>query len=293
MGNTLFEATYRVARELGQVTEGVATGGSTTTIVDTNDRTEADDYWNGGTAWIIYDAGGAAAAPEGSFSVISDFSATNDTITLRTTLSAIAASDKYAISKKRYSLYKLIEQVNAALIAMGPIATTDTTSVDTAVNETEYTLPIAANFDLREVYLQGRTNDSDDNRWIKIHNWKIIKTAGGTADELVLPQFVSGRDVMLVYAAPHAVLRSAADKIDESVHLDRVVFEAALGCLMWRYQKVGTQDPKLENQIAVMRQKAERARMEHPIRIPRRTGRIFRVGAALSAKDQFDWPDPA
>ena len=51
MTYTLGELTYRAAREIEDVREGVATGGSTTTIVDSNNRTEHDDYWNGGTAW--------------------------------------------------------------------------------------------------------------------------------------------------------------------------------------------------------------------------------------------------
>ena len=41
------ELIYRVARECHLLTGGKATGGSTTSIIDTNYRTEDDDWWKG------------------------------------------------------------------------------------------------------------------------------------------------------------------------------------------------------------------------------------------------------
>ena len=62
MTYTLANLTYRTARELDIVYEGTATGGSDTTLIDTNQLDQANDYWNDGTVWILEDAGGAGAA---------------------------------------------------------------------------------------------------------------------------------------------------------------------------------------------------------------------------------------
>ena len=110
---TLFDLTKDLARLLGTLYEGVATGGSTTTIADTVERLEDDDYWNGGTAWITYDAAGAGAAPQGEYSSISDFAQTGGIVTLRSTLTgAVASGDRYAVATSRYPLHILIQKIN-------------------------------------------------------------------------------------------------------------------------------------------------------------------------------------
>ena len=280
MAQTLFDATLRTGRNLGIVTDGRASAaGTTVTLVDTIKRTEAADYWVGGTLWLTYDAGGEGAAPEGEYSNISDSTAAG-TITISDAFTAATADDDlYAIGKKRYDLYKLIQCVNMGLVEMGPIEFCDTTTIDTATSQTEYDLPAAANRDLRQVWIQGRTGDSDDNRWHKIYNWGIQKTDTGTADLLILPfQYPSGRDIKLVYAAEHPSLALSTGEIDESCHLDRVVIEATVMALLWRKSRVGDSDPALNDQIAfwtnpipgVGLSRLERARNRYPIRLPKK-----------------------
>jgi hypothetical protein len=67
----LFDLTYRVASEIGILQEGEATGGSTTTLVDTVNLTQAEDYWNNGTVWFPY--GATQATPQGEYAVVSNF----------------------------------------------------------------------------------------------------------------------------------------------------------------------------------------------------------------------------
>jgi hypothetical protein len=125
MAKTLFDLTLELARILGTVREGVATGGSTTTIVDTVARTEDDDAFNGGTAWITYDAGGAGAAPQGEYQIVSDFTASSDTITTAAFSAAIASGDRYAVAGLRYPLDLLIQKINESF---GVIEKTDTST---------------------------------------------------------------------------------------------------------------------------------------------------------------------
>jgi hypothetical protein len=300
MAQTLFDATLRVARNLGTAIDGQASAaGTTVTLVDTVKRTEVDDYWIGGTLWLTYDAGAEDAAPQGEYSNISDSTAAG-TITISDAFTAATAdNDRYTIGKKRYDIYRLIQNVNQALVDMGPIEYTDTTSLDTASSQTEYTLPAAANRDLRQVWIQGRTSDSDDNRWHKIYGWGKQKTATGTADELILPfQYTSGRGLKLVYTAEHAALALSSDKIDESCHLDRVVIEATVRCLMWRKSRVGDADPSLDTQIAfwtnpipgIGLSRLERARLDYPIILPKKDPSMVILADATWDKNNLATP---
>ena len=274
MTHTLSDLTYELAIELGVVSEGVATGGSTTTIVDTTYLTQADDFWNDGTAWILYDSAGAGALPEGQYATVTDFDNSSNTATIGT-ITAVAANDRYAIATAQYTLQELIQAVNRALRNIN-IETTDTTSIDTATAQTEYTLPSVASMDLREVWVETSTTNSDDNRWVEIRNWIIQKTATGTAEELILPtQLTISRDIKLVYMAPHGKLALYNDNLDESVHMERVVFRAAWYIMNRKVQRTHSTDKYLIDNREYYKALAERADIRYPILGPPKKGRIM------------------
>src|SRR5687768_8101700 len=240
MGKTLFDCTYELARVLGVVSEGIATGGDTDTILDSVERLEENDFWNGGTAWILYDAGGLGAAPQGEYGYISDYALTGGNISIRTALSAsVAAGDRYAIAGLRYPLQLLIQKVNETF---GVIEKTDITTVETANEQNEYSLPSDV-LELKQVFLASNSDDSDANGWEKIYDWDVQKSATGTANKLVLNrQFTAGYAVKLIYLTYHTKLIAATDKLDDSIHIDKVVYNAAHACLLWRQMKVGQSD---------------------------------------------------
>ena len=116
-----------------------------------------------------------------------------------------------------------------------PVETSDITTVDTATSQTEYSIALAANKDLRAVWYQGRTGDTNDNRWIRIQSWEIRRTAVGTADLLILPfQYVAGRDIRLDYVQEHLELDDAADHISEDANFNHLVIDDAIRMLEWR-----------------------------------------------------------
>lgn len=275
MTETLFDLTYWVARELGILLEGTATGGGTTSIADTVERTEANDYWNGGTAWVIYDAGGAGAAPEKEYSVITDFANSGGALTLRTTLTAaVAANDRYAIADKRIPLNVIVQFVNQAILDLGRIPVVNKTSLTIAADQTEYTLPAAVYPDnLRRVWIQSITTDADDNQWVEVFNWRVEVTATGTADILHLPaQYPSGYDLMLEYVALHPQLFTVSAKLSETIPAERVVYQAAYLCLKYMQDKYKVDTWK--DAIGAMYQKAQTAKGEYPIKLPRKPSRI-------------------
>lgn len=267
MGKTLFDLTYQLARKLGATSEGVATGGSTSTLVDTVELTQDDDFWNGGTVWVLYDAGGAGAAPQGEYSVVSDFATNTDTATLRTTLTAaIAAGDRYAIARTRYPLHILIAKLNEAIQEVGPLEITDITTITTAADQTEHSLPANVH-EVRQVWLQTNI-DTNDNQWTPVTDWKIQKSATGTADKIILPQYTAGYLIKLVYWGYHSALYAATSVLDDSIHPDRVISNAAVGCLLWRKAKVGESDSSINEMLNYFQAEAAQMDARHPTRIP-------------------------
>ncbi len=275
---TLSDLTYLTALQLGVITEGTATGGSTSTIQDSVDRPEEDDDdWNGGTAWIRYDAGGAGAAPQGEYAVISDFTSVGGVITIRGTFTvAVAVGDQYAIAKPRYSLQILIQCVNMALNRLGEILIWDSATITTADNQTEYTLPsMVTKESLKEVYIQINDDDSDDNRWRLIYNWRVKEpTAGtGTAKTLILPeQYPSGYAIGLSYTSKHPPMRIYTDKLNESVSPERIYFAAAYEALIKKRRNL---DAITADKIVRAQQDMLIAERDYPISIPAKTPRII------------------
>lgn len=289
---TLSNLTYEVARAIGSgvMIEGVATGGTSNTIVDSVERVadaETDDYWNGGTVWITYDAGGASAAPEWEYNVILDFTSTTGTITTRSDFTAnVAASDRYALCKKRFPQHVLVQNVNRALQDLDIIPVTDSTTITIASAQTEYTLPVDASVDLRLVLIQGDTGDSDDNRWSEIKGWRVEVTATGTGDKLILPrQYTSGKAIQLVYAGYHPELKVYSDKLCEGVHKNRVVYQAAAYCMEWWMNK--TQNNLYADSYVRMLARAEEAKAKHPVYLPPKPSiKIFTFSRSSTLEDE-------
>src|SRR3990172_74529 len=242
---TLFELIRDVASHVGALVEGVATGGSTTTIIDTVVRTEPDDYWNGGDALIIYDAGGAGAAPQGEIKRITDFVSSTSTITAGTFSVSVAASDRYAIMRRAYGENVrwsdvITQKINQALLALGPIETVDTTTITIATDQTEYELPLAAKQDLRKVWLQVDNTDANDNRWIEFNDWYIETKGAGSKSLLVLNrQLATGYKLKLVYLSDHTRLNAYTDKLNEIVPMQRVLYPATRDTFLWMKQVTG------------------------------------------------------
>ncbi len=289
---TLANLTYEVARAIGSgvLVEGTATGGTTNTIVDNVERVvdaETDDYWNGGTMWVTYDAGGASAAPEWEYDIIYDFTSTTGTITARTGFTAaVAAGDRYALCKKRFPQQVLVQNVNRALQDLDIIPVVDSTTITIASSQTEYSITVDASMDLRAVLIQGDTGDTDDNRWSELKGWRIEVTATGTADKLILPrQYTSGKALQLVYAGYHPELKVYSDKLCEGVHKNRVVFQAAAYCMEWYMNK--TSSDMYADSYVRMLARAEEAKAKHPVKLPPRPSvKIFTFSRDYSQEDE-------
>jgi hypothetical protein len=263
--NTLFQLTYETARALKQTYDGIATGGGVTSIVDTTYRTEGDDVWNKGSVWILYDAGGAGAAPQGEWAVCSDFSSSSDTLTISTVSAAVAAGDRYAVAKKRYPLSDLIGAVNEALSDLGPIEITDTTTVDLIAATKEYSLPDVPNCELKEVWIQGQTGLTGDNAYFPVYDWYVLKSATGTANKVVFKDsYPIDRSVRLVYTGLHSTLSTYNSEIDDSINHRLIYNQAAINLLERRILKIGDDDGTMTNLLNDLKMRLQEAKQDTP-----------------------------
>ena len=254
----------RVATELG-ATVGVASGGSATSIVDTLGLAEyPDDYFNGGYAIIIRDAGGAGAAPEGEYGRVTNFDKATKTATIETLSAAVAAADRYLLATAAYDMLNVMARLNLVLDTL-PIKTVDLTTITTADGQTEYTLPAGLLDDSEvDVWIQGQ-DVASDNQWKRWHDWYIQGTGTHVQKKLVfVTQPPAPFDLKLEYLIPHPQVYSPFDYIDEQINIDRLTQEVVLSCLYWRLNQSENTDPELARRIATVENRVERARSKHP-----------------------------
>ena len=232
MATTLFTILRKAYLALGQMEVTTATGGSTTTVVDTK-LTESfgDDDLVNCSVFVIRDAGGASAAPEGEVGVVSDNVQSTGTLTLRAALTtAVAVGDTVGIVKNVWPLYTMIEIVNDALASLGTIQLVDT-SLTTVSGQTEYALPVTLKHKVTNVQIQTNTETSN-NEYADMNNWYIVPAAAGATGLLIFQvEPESGLTLKVWYEAEHPRLSAMSDVLSETIHSElatRLVVDRAL-----------------------------------------------------------------
>lgn len=283
--------------EFGDLSDGQATGGSTTTIVDTNrDTGEDQTVFDEATAIVTYDAGGAGVAPEGQWSRITGYTPSTNTFALASTLTAaVASGDHYVVSSNLFKHTELIRLMNESLRhrKLGTNVPVTDTSITTDNNKTEYTLPAAIKEKaIRGIYVQGKTTDSDDNRWVRIENWRVTYTAAGSTALLVLPQLPQDRTVHIEYLGVHPAITAYNSPISEYIPPD-------LAVALFVERLASGLSAKAQHSAAPFRmgwdkaadQLEEAFRRNWPLHKPRRHPRTTDIGTYVQP-DQFTYPDP-
>lgn len=269
----LFDVTLAITRELGAARQGTATNGSTTTVIDTS-RTEVDDSFNGGTVWIITDAGGASAAPEGEWASVSDWVNSTGTATVSTLTAGVAAGDIYVIATARYPLDVLISAVNSELIKYW-VPRWDKTSLDILANQSEYELPSGINkYNLVNVY-EATQDDSNENRPVHL-NYRVHTAAAGSQHtlEIMSRGVTAGNDIWLEYLHHPDPVSAATDTIDEAIRLPNLVAHSAAQALLISMQTYGSANEMDKDLRKELMDKAKRLDLQYPQRKPQRRGNV-------------------
>lgn len=240
MALTLSKVMQRGWRELGLMIDITATGGSTTTVVDSNSQYTTNDALLRGTVIVVRDAGGASAAPEGEFGKITDYAAGTTTWTMSALTTAVASGDKIGLARPTISLEQMVQAVNDALMQLGTIQLVDT-SLTSAANQTEYALPVGLKISrLIDVQYKTVTNDSDNNQYRSIMGQvDYVPAAPGSTGLLILPQLAADRTIKIIYEGVHPTLTTYSSVISETIQEELIVAATIDKALTWLVSKRG------------------------------------------------------
>lgn len=261
-----------------QLLRRAATGGLTTTVVDTGIiNRRSDGYYaqgaNGGHILIISQTTDRAA-PEGQFGEVSAFtlSTSTPTFTVPTMTAAAGAGDIYAVMKPSIQLYEMISRINEGLRRITEQERVDTT-LTTLANTLAYNLPTGVR--KNNILKIEIGNDAYNYGWVDAPGHEITPNSGGTADILRFhyqPDYDSStpanKTIKITYLYSHPTLSVYSDYVEKSLSDDLVIkvcTEAAYEFLM--NKKAGSYADKNKALMwAAIQQRAAQARLDHPVR---------------------------
>jgi len=256
------------------------TGGGTTSLIAGNMPTDfaADDDFNNGTAIVIRDSAGAAAAPEGEFNRISDFVASSGTFTVDTAFTAaVASGDMFGFTKPEFDLQTLRRLMNEALQDIGDMPLVDTTTLDSAAQQTEYTWSVAwKRRRPTRIDIQEWTGDANDNRWVQIYDWEPVPAAAGSTGLLIFSrQPITGRDIRVWYVDRHPVVHAFSDKINELIDPELVARSLIFQIRNYQLERDGGQNPAIMHKWNKAKNELLEIKAERPVWKPKRKSRLL------------------
>ena len=290
MAYTCGDAVRDILSELGQLTEGVATGGSAASVLDTS-LGGTDDDWNGGTVLITHDSAGAL--PQGQFGIVTDYSISTAGISVaaNTFTTAVAAGDIYGVSTSYYPLRQVIRALNRGLSALGDIPLTDIATLTTAAAQTEYEYAVAWKRQPPfRVDIQGKLSDTNDYQWKEIHWWEYVPATAGSTGLLILEhQPPTGYLLRIWYLSPHPTVETYDDVIFEGFHPELVIWKSILELLIWQRGRSGGTDPSISEMLNKAEQMVAKQEGKHQPWYPKKKPKLF-VLRNRSDKDEFTSP---
>ncbi len=218
MSSTLFKEILRLARTAGLVREGLATGGTTTTLTDANQKITTGSF-PGGTIFFL--SGNNASVSR----LIKNYTGSEFTFLVLSSALAIAAGDRYAVADKVYPRDLLIQAVNEALRSQYPqpfeSLTVGGLPLLTQINVDEYT--IDAGTVLRVEVATSATvpyNYEINQHWVQAGT-KLRFDPG-------FAPFTAGLKMRLTYAQVFTDLVNDADAIPDTIDLDYLHWQAVV-----------------------------------------------------------------
>lgn len=283
-----------ILSELGQIDPNIglfdAINGSATTFVAGSstagfgllENQPETDAFKGYLAIVVRDAAGLGASPEGKWGIVSGYVDTTWTGTIPTVTDAIAVGDTIMLAKQdKFPLSQIMFAINRGLESLGDLPNNPDTSLTTAANQTEYDIPVAVKRGLKQIWIQGRTNDSNDNQWRRVYDRRNDPAVGGTASVLYIPQYPASRTIRLIYDGAHPVISAYSSVISEYVHPKIAICASIVKLLEWYNRRDENQES--DSYFLWLEQEYRNkhlpvALMENPIEKPKRTPKYSTFG---------------
>lgn len=255
---------------MGQMKAWKATGGSTTTLINTAWAGVEEQIYEDDDPALIYgsvvvldDSGGLGAAPEGEIARITDYDSSLQTITMDAITADIASGDRVGIASPLFPFQDMLEAANIALQKLGDIDIPDVSLVSAAA-QTEYTLPAA----IRQKPLRVRyqtIQDSANNQWRTLPDYGIIPATVGSNWKLVLPQLAPGYTIEVLYRGKHPKLTSYDSNIIETVDPELAVCALLAEAYQWYNNQVGGSNQYMLQRENKAIQDLEAAKILYPL----------------------------
>ena len=262
--------------------EGKATNGSMSTIVDSSlPGTLEDDAFKGALAFVQSTTDGAA--PEAQFAEVTAFAESTGTFTLDANLTAaVAAGDYYAIADPQFTRAAVLRVINDAIRNFGIISLVDT-SLTTAYDTLEYTLPLALkNFPIDRVELGNVTDGFGE-----VTNYEVIPAAAGTQAKLVFhsqPKYDSVTPALCTlriwYRDYHAELSAYSDKVSETIPDKRIIDECRLALFEYLMEKNSDLSEASMRKLSLLQRKQAESEVKQRINVPNK-----RISKFLNIRD--------
>lgn len=250
---------------MGQMRTWTITGGSTTTVVNTDWSLSEEPVYEDddpslifGTAVVVRDAAGAGAAPEGEMSMITDYDSSTSTLTMDAVTAAPASGDLVGIATPLFPLTDMIMLANIAMRKMGELDLSDR-SITILADTLDYTLPI------RKAPIQVRFSE-DGDEWYAISNWRVTPATAGSAWTITLPSLTIGGTVEVLYRDIHPALTTYSSDIVETVHPELALNALIAEAFQWYNNQVGGSNPYYLQRENKAIQDLEASKVLYPVR---------------------------
>jgi hypothetical protein len=292
---TLSDLLWECYKRLGQAKAGVVDSGSVSTIVDAMQSSEIvegleTDAYNNGGIFVLYDAAGLGAAPQGQFNPITSFDSETGTFGFDDLTVAPAAGDKYGFTTTLFPFLDAIEHANSALKVIGDVETVDSSTLTTDSTHSEYPVAVGWKRNVYRVDYQGNTSDADDNQWIKITDWEYIPGSAGVAGKLILPRLSDGLYLRVSYMGPHGRLSVYNDEVDESIDPEYAVQATVVQMLEAFVTQMGenAMDTLWPQRLSDSRNQLMKWEMKRPMPVHRKKSKTWIMGDNSGRVDDTD-----
>lgn len=262
----LTEAMQNLAQGLGMLNKRKATGGSTTTIVDTTQPSATNNLWKNGYMFIAKTTDGLA--PQGEFNRISAYDNSTKTFTVETAFTDTAESgDVYSYIDDTYPGLLLVDWINQGLRALDMLDLTDITTITMADDQTEYAGAVEWKRSKPWKIERATDDDTNDYGWKEITDWDWNSAAAGSTPLIIFKQQypTSYTTVKIHYKDLHPKLSAYSDKIREEVHPELAVKAAIMKALEWNVGANSGQDDSLNQRLYDSRNEFDRALIRYPV----------------------------
>ncbi len=267
----LIDATLDLARALSVVHDGITTSdaGANANLID-NLVTEPDDWYNGGTVWILeqdlQQTDIAVIIPE-TAAAITDYSAASGTFTMSPSPIMLLPAGVYYYAAGPKFPYPMLKQcINQALREVGR-APMEASFVATGAES--YSGDDCQAIDRKIVRVYEATRPASPDAWTVHQRWAQIPYGLEGARQLVFDERsnpASGNTVKILYVDQHAPLVDDLDEINAQIDRDVIIWTAAVYALSWRMGATRGDEPETKARFEQAQQM--RAMMQAKYRQP-------------------------